>query len=128
MLKLRSSDRVTQASSQSCSTSVFARFHTSATFHHVCIKRSNTNGTLPTSCHSMPFHTIHIMLLTVCITFLRVPLERGETRRETPQCDLGITHTKLVEDVLPDAGIEVDHINSNHKKGTYQQIPEIFWK
>ncbi len=47
-------------------------------------------GALPASCHSMPFIPVSIMLLTVCITFLHFPLERGETGRETPQCDLGI--------------------------------------
>ncbi len=46
--------------------------------------------TLPASCHSMLFVPICITLLMVCITFLHVPLESGETGREMPQCDLGI--------------------------------------
>ncbi len=47
-------------------------------------------GTLPASCRSMLFVPIHIMLLMVRIMFLHFQLERGETGRETPQCDLGI--------------------------------------
>ncbi len=39
-----------------------------------------------------PLLAVRITLHTVWITFLQVPLKRGETGRETSQCDLGINH------------------------------------
>ncbi len=54
-LEPRSPNRVTHALGQFHSTSVFTRFHTSATFHHVCIDRSNTNGN---TSRFLPFNAV----------------------------------------------------------------------